>query len=355
MNLSDVCISPRATLREAMQYIDRNGQGIVLAVDDSQRLLFTVTDGDLRRAVLHRLDLSLPLTQWATRLPEPGNRGPCTMPLGTPPAVLIEKMHAEGLRHIPLLDAQGRVADLALLSELAGSELNVSAVIMAGGQGVRLRPLTDDLPKPMLPVGGRPVMERIVTQLKEAGIRHANVTTHYKPEKIMDYFGDGRAFGINLNYVSEAQPLGTGGALGLLTPPNEPLLVINGDILTRVDFRAMLAFHQEQQATMTVAVRRHEMTVPYGVVESDGAHIRSLREKPVYSFFVNAGIYLLDPSVYNHIPSGQPFNMTDLIQWLLDAHQAVASFPIREYWLDIGQHADYAQAQTDAKEGRLKP
>jgi len=227
-------------------------------------------------------------------------------------------------------------------------------VIMAGGYGKRLRPLTEDLPKPMLPIGGRPLMERIIGQLKDVGIRQVNVTTLYKPEKIKDYFGNGEAFGINLNYIHESEPLGTGGALGLLPKTEEPLLVINGDILTQVDFRAMLDYHREHKADMTVAVRQFGIQVPYGVVECDGPNIRSLREKPEMTFFVNAGIYLLDPPVFNFIPSGERFNMTDLIQWLLDAGRTVVSFPVREYWLDIGQTADYEQAKMDIENGRLK-
>jgi NDP-sugar pyrophosphorylase family protein len=204
-----------------------------------------------------------------------------------------------------------------------------------------------------LPVGGRPLMERILEQLKQAGIRQVNVTTHYKPEKIIEHFGDGRAFGVELSYVNEDLPLGTGGALGLMSPPRETQLVINGDILTQVDFRAMLAFHQDNEAEMTVAVRRYEMQVPYGVVECKGAHVRSLDEKPQLGFLVNAGIYLLEPSVYQFIPNRQHFNMTDLIRWLLDAGRTVVSFPVREYWLDIGQHADYVQAQNDLQNGRI--
>ena len=198
-------------------------------------------------------------------------------------------------------------------------------------------------------------MERIIDQLKDVGIRQVNVTTLYKPEKIKDYFGNGEAFGINLNYIHESEPLGTGGALGLLPMPDEPMLVINGDILTQVDFRAMLDYHKEHNADMTVAVRQYGLQVPYGVVECEGPIIRNLKEKPELMFFVNAGIYLLDPSVYKFIPSGEHFNMTDLIQWLLDAGRLVVSFPVREYWLDIGQHADYIQAQQDLNEGRLNP
>jgi NDP-sugar pyrophosphorylase family protein len=263
-------------------------------------------------------------------------------------------MRERVIRQIPLLDGDGCVEDLVTWEDLLTVEdLPLQAVIMAGGMGTRLRPLTEELPKPMLPVGGRPLLERIVEQLQKAGIRRVTVTTHYKPEKIIEHFGDGRAFGVELTYVNEHQPLGTGGGLGLLPVPQQPLLVINGDILTQVDFRAMLAFHQEHRAEMTVAVRRYDVQVPYGVVECDGPFVRQLKEKPQMGFLVNAGIYLLEPSGYDLIPNGKHFDMTDLIQWMLNNGRAVVSFLIREYWLDIGQHTDYAQAQGDVENGRM--
>ena len=265
-------------------------------------------------------------------------------------ATLVALLHANNVRQIPLLDADDRVADLVTLEDLLpGEVVPLQAVIMAGGFGQRLRPLTENMPKPMLPVGDKPVMELIIGQLREFGIRKVNVTTHFEPEKIRDYFGDGQAFGVDLNYVPEESPLGTAGALSLMEEKHEPLLVINGDILTQVDFRSMLSFHREQRAVVTVGVRQYDLQVPYGVVESDGVAVTGLREKPVLNFFVNAGIYLLEPSVHQFIPNGERFDMTDLIKILLKEGHLVASFPIVEYWLDIGQHADYAKAQQDVK------
>ena len=197
-------------------------------------------------------------------------------------------------------------------------------------------------------------MELIIERLEQAGIRRVNVTTHYKSDKIFEHFGDGHAFGVELNYINEEQPLGTAGALGLMPLPEETQLVINGDILTQVDYRAMLTYHQDYCADMTLCVRHFEMEVPYGVVECKGANVQQVREKPRSSFLVNAGIYLLEPVVYEFIPNGEYFNMTDLIQLLLDAGKTVVSFPIREYWLDIGQHVDYQQAQTDMEAGENK-
>jgi len=263
-------------------------------------------------------------------------------------------MQEESIRHVPLLDGEDRVVDVACMSELLEQrKLPLSAVVMAGGHGIRLRPLTEDVPKPMLQVGDRPLLERIIEQLSHAGIRRINIAVRYQSEQISNHFGDGQDFGVELNYINEDRPLGTAGALGLMKSPQEPILVINGDILTQMDFRAMLVYHQECEADLTVAVRKYDLKVPYGVIESDGAFVQDLVEKPSLSFFVNAGIYLLEPSAYDYVPDGQRFDMTDLIQRLLEGQRPVASFPIVEYWLDIGQPADYAQAQEDVENKKL--
>jgi len=225
-------------------------------------------------------------------------------------------------------------------------------VIMAGGFGTRLRPLTDDTPKPMLPIGGKPLMERTIEGLQKSGISRINVTTHYLQEKITRYFGTGSRFGVELRYVSEDEPLGTAGALRLMEDVNEPLLVMNGDILTKVDFRSLLKFHQEQKAALTVAVRQYDVQVPYGVIEAEKGIVTGLQEKPRFNFLVNAGIYLLEPSARRCIPDGEPYDMTDLIAHLLERGETVAGFPIMEYWLDIGKHDDFRKAQQDVSQDR---
>jgi NDP-sugar pyrophosphorylase family protein len=224
---------------------------------------------------------------------------------------------------------------------------------MAGGFGTRLRPLTEDTPKPMLLVGDRPMLERTIEQLKKAGIHRVDLTTHYKPEAISKHFGNGDEFGVTIRYVHEDQPLGTAGALGLLGDSQEPLLVINGDILTHVDFRAMLKHHREHKASLTVGVCRYDLQVPYGVIECHGPDILGISEKPKMPFLVNAGIYLLEPKVRKYIPAGKRFDMTDLIQSLIHADRKVVSFPIVEYWLDVGRPGDYARAQEDVRSGRI--
>jgi dTDP-glucose pyrophosphorylase/CBS domain-containing protein len=349
--LQTLFISPAHSIRVAMRCVDQGGCGIALVVDAEWRLVGTITDGDVRRAVLAGADLESPVSMLLENKISTQYPKPVTAPSGTSRETLLELLHKSVLRQVPILNHEGKVVDLVMIDDLIPTQdLPLQAVIMAGGLGTRLRPLTEDLPKPMLPVGGKPLLELVIEQLRQVGIRRVNVTTHYKPEIITDHFGDGSAFGVELNYVNEDRPLGTGGALGLMDTPTEPTLVINGDILTQVDFRAMLAYHREHGAVMTMAVRRYDISVPYGVVECEGSRVCALKEKPRMHFLVNAGIYLLEPNVYEFIPNGEHFNMTDLIQWLLDSDHIVASFPIIEYWLDIGQLSDYEQAQNDMQQ-----
>jgi len=349
--LLSLFITPTHSIREAMQCIDREACGIALVVTPDRKLIGTVTDGDMRRAVLALADLDRPVAELLASKIKTEYPKPITAPEGSSKDKQISLFHQYGLRQIPIVDNDGRVVDLVMLDDLIpNQDLPLQAVIMAGGLGTRLRPLTDDLPKPMLPVDGKPLMELLIEQLRQLGIRRVNVTTHYKPEKILDHFGDGSAFGVEISYVNEDKPLGTVGGLGLINAPIEPLLVINGDILTKVDFRAMLAYHREHQASMTVAVKQYDIKVPYGVIECKGSRVCALKEKPQMHFLVNAGVYLLEPKVYEFIPNGQRFNMTDLIQCLLDSDHIVASFPIIEYWLDIGHITDYERAQDDMKQ-----
>ena len=355
-DLKNLLIQPGASMRDAMTCIERNAQGIVLVVDEERHLISTISDGDIRRAILAGVMLDTPIEQLQTGRSELAQSRPVVAPSGVERSGLLKMMRERSVRQIPLLDDDDRVVDLVTLDQLLPQErLPLEAVIMAGGSGTRIRPLTSDLPKPMLPMGDRPLIELIIVQLREAGIRRVSVATHYRSEKIIDHLGTGDALGVEISYLTEEQALGTAGALGMMQRPDGPLLVLNGDVLTGLDFRAMLTFHQRHEADLTVAVRRYEIPIPWGVVESEGPSVRRIREKPLLSVLANAGIYLLESSVCRYVPSGQRFNMTDLIDRLLDDGGSVVSFPIVEYWLDIGQHSDYEQAKNDVSRGRFVP
>jgi len=352
IRLQKLTISAALTIAEALEVMDRAGYGFLLVCDGESRLEGILTDGDIRAAALRGEPFSQQCRAIACN-----SLVTALAPVNASQALhLMDHSRDHPINQLPVVDEAGRVVDLVLRSDLVEQErMPVSAVIMAGGAGVRLRPLTNSLPKVMLPVGDRPLLEIIVEQMRAAGIHDICVTTHYRGEKISDYFGSGQNFGVQIRYVNEDVPMGTAGGLSLLPAQSEPLLVINGDILTRVDYRAMLAYHRRHVAAMTVGVRTYNLKVPYGVLDCDGQDVCGLREKPVVSFFVNAGVYLLNPEVHRMIPAGVRFDMTDLINALLQQSRRVVSFPIVEYWQDIGQMCDYEQVQRDVLDGRVKP
>ena len=356
-DLKTLCVNRGTNLRDAVAQMDVSRVGIVLVVDEQRRLVGTITDGDVRRAILANISLEEPVDLLLERKAGSRFAEPITAPADADSATLLRTLQENRVHHLPLVDGDRRVVALVRMDEFVAEQgPRLQAVIMAGGVGSRLRPLTEEVPKSMLPVGDRPLMELIIEQLRQAGIRQVHLTTHYKRDLISQHFGDGRDFGVEIRYLEEEQPLGTAGALSRLDGTAEPLLVINGDILTQVNFRAMLDFHREHGAEMTVAVRQYEFTVPYGVVETDGVVVTGISEKPVTQHLISAGIYLLEPEVCRHIPAAQPYDMPDLIAHLLQQGRKVVSFPVREYWLDIGEHADYQQAQADAaNEGFIKP
>jgi dTDP-glucose pyrophosphorylase/CBS domain-containing protein len=343
-------IAPSAPISEAVRRLEVAGTGALLVCDAAGALRGLLTDGDIRRAILS----SVPFAR------------PCGAIAAADPLVAPAEISAEAalrlmdtgrefvVNQLPLVDPDGTAVGLLLRSDLApGALLSLSAVIMAGGFGTRLLPLTERTPKPLLPVGDRPLLDRTIAQMRQAGIRRVAVSTHYQADQIASHLGDGSAHGVAISYLAEHRPLGTAGALRLMGEVSEPLLVVNGDILTGIRYEEMLAFHREQRAEVTVGVRQCDLQIPYGVLECAGATVRSIREKPQLAFLINAGVYLIEPSAQRDIPVDGRFDMTDLIQRLLDEGRPVACYPIVEYWLDIGRPADYLQAQIDVEIARL--
>jgi dTDP-glucose pyrophosphorylase/CBS domain-containing protein len=343
--LRAVIIAPEASISEAMAQLDKAATGVLLICDKVRHLLGLLTDGDFRRAILQRKPLSEPCATIASS-------HPITSPISVSSSEALRIMKEHDISQLPVVDSEGKVQKLILSKDIVPNrELALSAVVMAGGFGTRLLPLTENIPKPMLPVGGRPLLELTIAQLRRAGIKNVNVTTHYLPETISDYFGTGEMFGVRLNYLQEEHPLGTAGGIKLLKQFDDTMLVINGDVLTGAPFDAMLDYHRAYHADLTIGVRKYEVQVPFGVVECEDVHVKGLEEKPSLSFFINAGTYLIEPAVRDFIPAGQRFDMTELISKLIEAGRIVVSFPIMEYWLDMGRHEDYAKAQQDVRNG----
>jgi dTDP-glucose pyrophosphorylase len=348
-------VTNTSTIRELLNVIDKSGLGIALVVDDCHRLIATITDGDVRRAILFGIVLDASVSEILVSRRNSGHDStPVTAPFGSTAKELCQLMTECGVRQVPILDDQQIVVDIALASDyLAIPRLPLDGFIMAGGFGKRLMPLTENCPKPMLPVNGKPLLEHLVGKLKAAGIQHVHISTHYLADSITQYFHDGKDFGVDIEYVGEDQPMGTAGALAKVGVGKVPLLVVNGDILTSINFRAMLEFHNENAADMTVAVRQHDVQIPYGVVTTDGVNAVRIDEKPTIRHFINAGIYLIQPRVCQMVPSDHRFDMTDLIAKLISTNQRVICFPVREYWLDVGQVEHYERASLDSAHGMV--
>jgi dTDP-glucose pyrophosphorylase len=335
-------LPPTATVRAALERLDAAGTQIVLVVDAEDRLLGTITDGDIRRAILRQLDLDASVERVM-------NPNPATARIGGSSETLVGLMRERRVHQLPLIGPDGRVAGLELLDRLMASRARENAaVLMAGGLGSRLRPLTDAVPKPLLEIGGRPLLETIIGSLVRHGFRHLYLAVNYRAEQIEAHFGDGSTRGLRIEYLREDAFLGTAGALSLLPePPSTPLLVMNGDILTTLDFGQLMDFHVSQAADLTMCIRQISTRVPYGVVDLDENRVVAITEKPEQQHFVNAGIYVLDPAVVAGLEPGRRLDMTALAQEVGAAGGSVAAFPIREYWLDIGQPADFEKAQED--------
>jgi dTDP-glucose pyrophosphorylase/CBS domain-containing protein len=345
--LESVVISPTLSIAEAISVLDAAGTGALVLCTEGRILCGLLTDGDIRRAILQGKSMDAPCNTISSSTPVVATR---SIRAGE----ALHLMNQHDINHLPVLDAENRVVEFLLRKDLMPEvRLDLSAVIMAGGYGKRLLPLTESVPKPMLPVGDRPLLELTIEQLRRCGIRDVNLTTHYLSESIVNHFGDGEDFGVRLNYLQEDHPMGTAGGLKQMKRPDGPFLVINGDILTGVSFEEMLVYHRKHKAVLTVGVRKYDMQVPFGVVECADVRITKVREKPSLSFFINAGTYLLEPLACDYIPEGCPFDMTDLMQKLLEAGRQVIAFPIMEYWVDVGRHEDYQKVQEDVLKGRI--
>lgn len=349
-DLPSVVLRAGASLRDALETITRSGKQVVLVLDGDGRLAGLATDGDIRKAILRGASLG-------STVDGVMNRRPVVAEAGLSRSEAIALMRGRGIRQLPLLRPDRAVADLLLLDELLAPPppLRNRAVIMAGGEGRRLRPLTEATPKPLLSIGGRSLLELLIERLRQSGLVDIVIALHHKPEMIRERLGDGARLGVRVEYVEEPRPLGTMGALTLIRDGlAEPFFVVNADILTKCDFRAMWDFHRSQAtASMTVGVTLHQVEIPYGELTLDGPRVVRVDEKPRKEYPVNAGIYVLDPTVLDLVPREEYFDATDLMELLLARGLPVAAHRIPEYWLDVGRLHDLEKAHRDLAEGLL--
>lgn len=335
-------ILPRtATVRQAMELMTGPlSVGIVLVAGKDGRLQGVVVDSDLRKGMLSGHGMEAPLSKVM-------NPRPVTLPVGTPREEITRFFRKERRANVPLVDKKNRVRALARMGDfLAEAEERPNwVVLMVGGAGTRLHPLTEHRPKPLLPVGPKPILETIIEQFEASGFKRFFLAINHHAEQIVKHFGDGKRLGVEIRYIRERERLGTAGALSLLPiKTKDPLVVMNGDLLTKVDFPALLRFHQEEGHRATVCVREYDYQVPFGVVQMEGHRMERILEKPTQRFFVNAGIYVLDADVPRLVPKNRLFDMTSLLEKVQSRRGSVGCFPIREYWLDIGQPDDYHRA-----------
>lgn len=338
----DLAVRPEQSIREVIARIDAGAQKIALVVDADRRLLGTVSDGDVRRAIIRNTPLSRPARNVM-------NTSPTVLPEQATRQEAVALMRASRLTLVPVVDAERRIVGVHLLDDgFSLRERPNTVVLMAGGQGLRLRPLTEHLPKPLLPVGDRPILEIILRQLVDHGFRRIVLSVNYLGHLIRERFGDGAALGVEIEYVDESRPLGTAGALGLLSRrPAEPMIVMNGDILTRLRYDWLVDHHIAHDCSATLAVREYEFQVPFGVVQASDGYITAIEEKPVQRFFVSGGVYVLDPSVLDQIEADVPLDMPNFLERLRGRGERISAFPMREFWLDIGRPEDLARAERE--------
>jgi len=343
----DILIKETNTIFDAIKIIEEGLKQIALVVDDDLRLIGTINDGDIRRALLKNISLDNTIEDLYSKNPIVANIDDLN-------ESVLNLCKANKIHQIPLVSNDGVLVGLRVIDELINTASKTNKVIlMVGGMGERLKPLTNEIPKPMLNVGGKPILQGIVERFVSYGFKDIIMCTGYRSSVVKDFFGDGTKFDANIEYIIEDKRMGTSGALSLLpanTKITESFFVMNGDLLTEINFENLLEFHLNNSADATMCVRGYDYEVPYGVVNIKDAKISSIKEKPVHKFFINAGIYVLNPACLNLIPEDTFFDMTSLFEKMIQNKFEVISFPIREYWLDIGRHSEYKEANNNYNE-----
>ncbi|RXJ83096.1 nucleotidyltransferase family protein [Arcobacter cloacae] len=327
---------------DAIKLLDLNGNGVLPVVDEDEKLLGLITDGDIRKAILNNyLDLEHII-----------NKNPHKLHVDTSRNQILNYLKKIHRRHIPLVDDANKFIRVFTLDEIDFNLKPNWVVIMAGGLGTRLGELTKDTPKPMLKVGAKPMVEHIIDMFVSHGFTKFMLSVNYKAEVIKEYFGDGSKFGIEVKYLEEKKRLGTGGALSLIDIElNEPFFVTNGDVLSSLDYEKLLEYHKEQNAMATMCIRKDSYQIPYGVIEVDEENnIKAMKEKPIKEFFINTGIYVLNPQVLNNVPKDEFFDLPSLFELLKHEDENIKSFEITDYWIDMGKPSDYEKIQKDLSE-----
>ena len=340
-NIEKIKLSPNATIKQALKTISKGAIKIAIVVDKKNKLLGTLTDGDIRRGFLKGLNINSSIKSIIFKKPT-------VVRNNYSKEKLLKIALSKKIYQIPIVEKSGKFKGIHILDELIEPKNKSNkVVIMAGGRGMRLRPLTKNIPKPMLKVGNKPILQIIIEKFKKSGYKNFVICVNYKSKIIKDFFSDGTKFGVKIEYVDEKRRMGTAGALSLFKlKPKKPFFVINGDLLTNLDFEKLIDFHYEHNSKATMCVSEYNIESPYGEVKLDVENIINIAEKPIHKFFVNAGVYVLDPSCIDLVPK-KFYDMTSLFKKIIIDKNKVISFPIGEYWLDIGRFNDYKKANLE--------
>jgi dTDP-glucose pyrophosphorylase/predicted transcriptional regulator len=343
-NLSKLTVSPGTRLRDALSIIDEGGSQIALVIDEKSVLIGVITDGDIRRGILRGLDLDMSVRQVMSK-------NFLALRQGVPSDEILTTMRSRGLRQIPIVNEIGVLKDLVTLVDFLSEHKSQSAfvLLMAGGEGKRLGSLTKHVPKPMLPINGKPILEIIIERLRLCGFRKFFISVNYLKDKIKEHFEYGKRFGVEINYLEESEKLGTGGALCLL-PKNisSPCILVNADVLTSLNFPALLDFHRAGCADITVCVREVQTQIPFGVVDIMDGHVKDIVEKPAQVNHVSAGVYVLNSNIIKDLGGVvSRFDMPDLIQKCLKENKKILAFPVGEYWADVGLPDSLVKARSE--------
>jgi dTDP-glucose pyrophosphorylase/predicted transcriptional regulator len=339
-DLARLTVPSGATILEALKAIDAGGEAITFVVDADDHVIGALTDGDIRRAILRGASLEdrvLPQVMrrdFTAVTPEDGR------------AEVLDLMRARQIERIPVIGGDGRLVGLHTMRQMVSrSDRPNRTVILAGGKGTRLHPITEQVPKPMVTVAGRPILERLILHLVSCGFSRFTIAINYLGHLIEQHFGDGSRLGCEIDYLRETVPLGTGGPLSLLEPPALPILVLNGDLITQADVGDLLDFHERGGYAATLGVRPYTVEVPFGVAEVEGDRLLSIREKPTERSLINAGMYVLSPEAVAMVPAGREYPITSLFESLLAAGRPVGAHVLEAEWLDVGRHDELRRAR----------
>lgn len=341
-DINKIIVPPDYTIRQAMKAMDSSAMETILVVDGDKRLIGLLSDGDIRRALLNDASLDEHISKIM-------NQNFTAISYKTPLKDIVKLMKRHYFKQMPLVDENRKVVDIVLLKDIIAEKTRDNFVIlMAGGLGSRLRPLTNEIPKPMLKIGDKPILEIIINQFKNHGFKNFIISINYLADIVEGYFGDGSSLDVNIQYVRETKRLGTAGCLKMVQDSlDKPFFVMNGDLLTKLDLDDMMKFHTANGFDMTIGMRMHEYQIPYGVINIDGNSVLDIIEKPVNQCVINAGIYCLNPWLIDYIPENEYFDITSLVELCINSKGKVGGYHIKDYWMDIGQIEDYNKANMD--------